>query len=61
MKKEMDLTADQLLEAAALAERLLQAHKRGLIDPQADGDNLKIMWVLHHMGGQFEHEMEETV
>ena len=51
-----ELSPDELLEAVDLADRLLHAHKLGLVNGNDDDGNLKLLWVMHHMGYQFEHE-----
>jgi hypothetical protein len=55
-----ELSPDDLLEAADLAERLLRAHKLGLVNQNDNDGNLKLLWVMHHMGYRFEHEHEHN-
>lgn len=50
------MTNDELLEALQLAERMLEAHRRGLVRADEDDCNLKLLWVLHHLGYVFDWE-----
>jgi hypothetical protein len=50
------MTNDELLDALQLAERMLEAYRRGFLRADDDAANLKILWVLHHLGYQFEWE-----
>lgn len=48
------LTPEDLLEAVNLAEQLLKAHDRGLIDAAADRDNMILLRTLRIFGGTLE-------
>lgn len=50
------MTNDKLLDALQLAERMLEAYRRGFLRADDDAGNLKILWVLHNLGYRFEWE-----
>ena len=50
------MTNDELLDVLQLAERMLEAYRRGFLRADDDAGNLKILWVLHHLGYHFEWE-----
>lgn len=50
------MTNDELLDALQLAERMLEAYRRGFVRADDDACNFKLLWVLHHLGYQFDWE-----
>lgn len=56
---ESELTADELWRAAELAERLVQAAKKGLLQPENDCENELILKALLIFDAQFDHEFNE--
>ena len=54
------LTLDELWRAAELAERMVQAAKKGLLRPENDRENELILKALLMFDAQFDHELTEN-
>lgn len=50
------MTHDEVQEALELAERLLEAYRRGLVKRDADAENAKLLWVMVNLGYVFDWE-----
>jgi len=54
------MTEEELWRAAELAERLVQAAKKGLLCPENDRENELILKALLMFDAQFGHELTEN-